>query len=111
DAAIPVVAHPSVANRWTEASALEAFTIGGLAGHLYRSVRRLEQVLDDDPPVGLRVVTAAEYYGNAKVANRTDFESALHRGIRDAGEQTAARGPDRLTADFAAVVERLRVRL
>src|SRR5439155_20047650 len=93
DGATPVVAHPAVAQPWAEPSLLDGFIVGGLAGHLHRSVRRVEQVLDDAEPEGARLVTAAEYYGNAKVASRADFDGDLHRTIRDDGERTAARGP------------------
>jgi hypothetical protein len=103
-----VLRHPRVAERWDEPSALEHFSVRGLAGHLVRATGSVEAYLDrpepNDEPIG-----AARYY--AAAVDSTDLDSELHVGVRAKGEAEAAGGHAALVEKLDGVVERLRSRL
>jgi hypothetical protein len=103
-----VLRLPGVEERWDEPSALEHFSVRGLAGHLVRATGSVEAYLDrgmpDAPPV-----SAAEYY--AAAVDSTDLQSELHVAIRGRGEEMAAEGYAALVAKLDAVIERLGARL
>ena len=104
-----VVAAPEVAEKWDMPSALDAFSVRGLAGHLVRAATSVEAYLDrpepNEPPI-----TAPEYYA-AAVGDDTSPDSPLHRAVRDRGEETAAGGHAALVATFDAALDRLHLRL
>lgn len=107
--AVDLVAAPEVAARWDEPSALELWSIRGLAGHLVRATTGVEAYLDADPdPVGTPMSPAA-YYDGALVSD--DLNAEEHRAIRERGEQMAAAGLDALRAEQVAALDRLRERL
>ena len=110
-ATLDVLARDEVARRWPDASAIERFTVGGLAAHVLVATGRTEQVLDDPEPVGAELVDVARFYAGNRVDDPTDLEQGLHPLIRETAEDGAARGPEAVRDDFAALVERLRVRL
>lgn len=43
-----LLAHEAVAQSWEQPSALDGFSVGGLAAHMYTGARRLEVALDED---------------------------------------------------------------
>jgi hypothetical protein len=63
-----ILARSEVADAWCQPSALEQYTVGGVAAHAVHGVLWLQQVLTDAEPVGLRRVTVGEFFG----ANRAD---------------------------------------
>jgi uncharacterized protein (TIGR03083 family) len=101
-----------VADRWADASALDGYTVGGLAGHMYQATRRLEVTLDEPPPETERMVGVAAYYGLNKVpAGARALDDDVQRMIRDGGEQAAGKGAQALCERFRDLVARLRERL
>jgi hypothetical protein len=107
-ASAEVLRHPAVERRWDEPSALQHFSVRGLAGHLVRATGSVEAYLDrpapDGPPIG-----AAEYY--AAAVDVPDIDSELHVAVRAKGEAEAAEGHTALVAKLDGLVERLSTRL
>ena len=105
---LELVSLPVVAERWEGASALEHFSIRGLAGHLVRATGSVEAYLDRPEPSG-PAISAARYY--AAAVDSTDIGSELHVAVRAKGEAEAAEGHVALVAKLEALTERLRGRL
>jgi uncharacterized protein (TIGR03083 family) len=108
DAARDVLASEAVRARWSEQSALPAFTVAGLAGHLARGAFTVQTYLDAPPPDEKGTISAAEYW---REANDPDIASPLNTGIRERGERQAEGGPERLLSSFDEVRSVLRDRL
>jgi mycothiol maleylpyruvate isomerase-like protein len=98
----------AVAERWDAPSALEHFSIRGLAGHLVRATGSVEAYLDRAEPTG-EPISAARYYTAA--VDSTDIDSDLHVAIRARGEKEAAEGHAALVEKLDQMIERLRTRL
>lgn len=115
DAAADLIASPAVASSWDQPSALEGYTVAGLAGHLARAVLVVERYLDadaaDDGPVApsddADLLDASGYFA-AVLGDHDPLDSELHRGVRDRGTETAADGPTALAATVRAATDRLR---
>lgn len=88
----------AVVARWDEPSALEAQTVGSLAGHLARTgtwiVDEFLESGEPDGPVDFEDV--ASFY----VTLLPTGDDPIHQGIRDRGAALAAQGPDGLAATF-----------
>ena len=107
--AAELLGTPEVAARWDEPSALELWTVRGLAGHLVRATTGVETYLDADPDPAGSPVSPAAYYAGAVVSG--DLEAEEHRAIRERGDQMAAAGLDALRAEQDAAMDRLWERL
>ncbi|MFD6417135.1 maleylpyruvate isomerase N-terminal domain-containing protein [Streptomyces sp. NPDC060194] len=108
DAAVHLLATEQVAARWDTASVLDGMTVGGLAGHLARSVLQVEWFLDGEVGHG-ETVPAGRYYG--RLAGTTRPDSDLNVGVRARGEETAAAGPSVVARDARDAHARLVTRL
>jgi hypothetical protein len=104
-----VLADESVAKGWDEPSALEHWTVAGVAGHLYRAIGSVEPYLDRPAKPGAEAVSPVTYY--ARVLDAIDEDPSLHEGIRKRGDDASAGGHRRLVEDFDAMVDRLKQRL
>jgi hypothetical protein len=107
--AVELLAEPAVARGWSEPSALERLSVGGLAAHLGVQVLNVPLALDqgvpDEAPVGL-----LEHY--ARVAwLGADLDSEANSGIRAGSESQAAAGAVALVTRVREQVDRLRSRL
>jgi PhnB protein len=102
-----VVASEAVAARWDEPSALPAFSVRGLAGHLVRAALTVDTYLDRPEPAGQDPISPAAYFANLDA----DIASSLNAAIRRRGEELAAGGHDRLIAEFDRQTTRLNDRL
>ena len=91
------MANEVIARKWDEPSALDKFSIRGLAGHLVRATTSVTAYLDRGPATG-DPLTPAEYY--ARAVAEPDIDSDLHRAIRHRGEKEAEHG-------HAALLQRL----
>jgi uncharacterized protein (TIGR03083 family) len=111
DMASGVLADEAIARSWSEPSALQGFSVGGLAGHLYAAARRLEVALDEPIPESPVSVGLAEFYGVNRVEHPDELIQGLHPVIRQDGEQRAQQGPHQLTTRFIDLIARLRARL
>ena len=101
-----LLADDAVAQRWDEPSALDKFTVRGLAGHLVRATTSVLAYLDRGEATG-DPITPDEYY--ARAVAEPDIDSDLHRAIRDRGEKQAAGGHVALVETLDSNLARLRV--
>ena len=107
--AADLLAAPAVARAWSQPSALEKMSVGGLAAHLGLQVLNVRVALavdvPDEPPVGL-----LDHY--ARVAwLGADLDSEANSGIRAGSEDQAAAGAAALVTRVRAEVDHLRSRL
>lgn len=103
-----LIASPPVAERWYDQSVLPSFGVGGLAGHLARSILQVEWYLDADV-AGAEPVTAGQYYAGLEGVHEVDSE--LNASVRRRGEEVARDGPVPLAERTAAALNRLSTRL
>ena len=104
-AAHSMLADPVVAARWSEPSACEGFTVGGLAAHLATQVLKVPEVLaggsgEDAPKTLLGHYSSVAWIG-------ADLESDTNVGIRDGGEVLAGEGAQILAGQVADVIAKL----
>jgi len=103
--AVDLIADPSVAERWAEPSALAAFTVGGLAGHLGRQISMLPEVLArpvaDQAPRDLMA-----HYGDVAWLGQ-DVDAPANVAIRAQSDEFAEVGHaqvvERIHTDLAAL--------
>lgn len=100
-AAEELLGSPEVAERWDEPSALEGYSVGGLAGHLARAVLTVQRYLEQPAPDPEAARTDAAGYLVRVLGDHDPVTSPFHGKVRERGEEEAAGGP-------AALVERYR---
>lgn len=107
--ALALLGDPAVEARWDEPSALEAFTVGGLAGHLAGQVLGVPDVLatpvPDEPPATL----LDHYTRSTWIGAAVDAETNV--AIRASSDARAADGPAALLERTAAALATLRAAL
>lgn len=105
------IGSETVARRWRDDSALEGYTVEGLAGHLARGVLTVEAYLDQ-PSLGSDAeLTDAAGYLTTVLASHDPVDSELHRAVRERGTAAAVDGPEALAEEVRAAGRRLRERL
>ncbi len=92
-----LLGRDEVVGAWPEPSAIAGYTVGGVASHAVHSVLWLEQLLKDVEPVGLRPVTALEYFGPNRVEGSDDTDP-FAASLRAAAEAFAQTGPEIVNA-------------
>lgn len=85
-----LLGDPAVAERWKDPSALPAWTVGGLAGHLAWQLFFIPAVLAEPVPAQ-PAITLQDYYGRVRWIGAGLHDEANAR-IRRGGEETAADG-------------------
>lgn len=100
--ALGLVESASVARAWGRASALEGFTVGGLAGHIAAQVHSTRQAL------------AGDFAGKDRIGLFEHFERAAWRGadlgneantrVREGGHELAEAGPEALITEARAAL-------
>lgn len=102
----PLLRDPAVAAAWDGPSALEKFSVCGLAGHLARQIFSVSQVLDR-PATDAPLVTLFEHYTRSSwVGADVDSEDSI--GVREHGEELAAGGAQALAAEAESALATLR---
>ncbi len=109
EAAVTLLRHPAVAQRWNQPSALAEFSVRGLAGHLAQQVFRAEELVTATEPTGDEWFTVDEHYGAARWISAIDTPDNV--GVRERGESLAADGPDALAEQAGETLRRLRTLL
>ncbi|WP_053207025.1 maleylpyruvate isomerase N-terminal domain-containing protein [Jiangella muralis] len=108
-AALALLGDPAVAARWDEPSALDAFTVGGLAGHLAGQVLAVPDVLatpvPDEPPAAL-----LDHYTRSTWIG-AGVDAATNVAIRAGGDANAVDGPEALVERTTAALAMLRAAL
>jgi uncharacterized protein (TIGR03083 family) len=98
-----LIESPAVGDRWGERSCLEGFTVGGLVGHVVRSVQALVDLLERPLPEGARVVTPAEFFGVNKAKDPVLDDPFAKFIIKD-GENRAECGQRAVVRTFRELV-------
>jgi hypothetical protein len=106
--AVHLLATEQVAQCWETESVLPGMSVGGLAGHLARSVLQVEWFLDGQV-FGAEPVSPVRYY--ARLVDTSLPDSALNVGVRARSEETAAGGPAVVAEQARAAWVRLTQRL
>jgi uncharacterized protein (TIGR03083 family) len=110
--ALGVVGSEQVAERWEDDSALDGFSVGALAAHLYTAIRRLESALAQPEPTAPRVVARiADFYGPNRIDEIGQLDDAFHVAIRAEGAERAGRGADTVAEKLEALIGRLQADL
>lgn len=104
-----LIARAEVGEGWDGPSALEHFSLRGLAGHLVRATGSVEAYLDRAEPPDDGVISAAAYYATA--VDTPDLQSELHVAVRAKGEAEAAGGHAALVQRLDELTDRLTKRL
>lgn len=98
DAAAGLVGSAEAAGQWGRASALEGFTVGGLAAHLGWQVQSARWALASPrPEPGAPVTPLLEHYERTAWIG-AGVDAAVNVGIRDAGEERARVGAEEQAA-------------
>jgi hypothetical protein len=105
---VQLLAGEEVARCWEDESVLPGMSVGGLAGHLARSVLQVEWFLDGEV-VGAEPVSPVRYY--ARLVGTSVPDSALNVGVRARSEETAAAGSAVVAEQALAAWRRLAQRL
>lgn len=99
----PLIRSPKLVARWDEDSALVAFSMRGLAGHLVRAgwavLNYLESAVDD----GATPIEAARYYAAVLPA----MGESQHLEVRSRGEEVAGRDASSLIETYSDALEHL----
>ncbi|GIH05794.1 hypothetical protein Rhe02_38610 [Rhizocola hellebori] len=104
--AAQLLADPAVANLWNKPSALESFTVSGLAGHLAGQVLTVPRLLKAPPPQGERV-SLVDHYGKVLWID-ADVDAEINVAIRQGGESNASDGAAMLAAQTNAAAAETR---
>ena len=112
DLAAGLVGSNAVAERWDHDSAIEAFTVGALAAHMYAAIRLFESALEQPEPSSPRaVVDMADFYGLNRIDDRCQLQDTLQIAIREDAVRRAEQGPTVVAEKFASLVGRLQASL
>lgn len=106
-AASGLLAQPEVARHWDDDSALEQFSVSGLAGQLLRALTTVEGYLGTRP-VDEHPVSAGEYFTRLV---SSDITQPGNQAIRARGEAMAAGGPAAVANLARTTCEQLSARL
>lgn len=106
--ALGVVRSDAVAGAWDRPSALDGFTVGALASHLYSAIRLFESALAKPEAPDLRLATYTDFYSLNRVAEPSDLEDPFQVAIRDDATRRSAAGAAVLAEKFSDLIARLR---
>jgi hypothetical protein len=107
-AAAQLLGDPAVAAAWDQPSALELYSVGGLAGHLAAQVLFVADFLADSAPEPQeKPVTLGEYYAHSTWID-AGIDDGPHVRIRASGDEIASDGPEALAARVNAALDDLR---
>ena len=110
DVALTLLRDPAVARRWTEPSALEGMTVGGLANHLGAQIQNVWSARAADAVLAAGVRTLPEHYG-AVPWRGAPLDHQANRWIVVSNERAGADGPeavlDRVTRARHTLPDRL----
>ncbi|WP_100444342.1 maleylpyruvate isomerase N-terminal domain-containing protein [Glycomyces xiaoerkulensis] len=109
EVAAGLLAEPDLADAWDEQSALEAFTVGGLAAHLASQITTAAEALEADH-TGKEVIGLYDHYDRAAWL-AADIAGEANTRIRDRSEQAAEAGPAAVAAEADRTLADLRRRL
>jgi uncharacterized protein (TIGR03083 family) len=103
--AVNLLREPAVAAAWSRPSALQEFSVSGLAGHLAYQILAASQALSGPVPQE-QTISLLEHYNRAKWIG-VGIDDEFNVGIRTGGERVAAEGPEALVALADSTVKEL----
>jgi hypothetical protein len=106
-----ILGSKAVAAHWDDPSALEGYTVAGLAGHLARGVLTVEQYVDAPAPPPNVEATDAAGYMTAVLGSDDPVDSDLHRAVRARSFAVSAAGASALAGEVGRARQRLSQRL
>lgn len=104
-AAADLLRDPAVAAAWSDPSALEKFSVGGLAGHLAYQVLAVQPALAEPEPQEPTVPLLGHYERVEWIDAGIDDDINVY--LRRGGEELAGDGPEALSARFDAAIGEL----
>jgi hypothetical protein len=104
--AADLLAQPAVAEAWPKPSALQGFTVAGLAGHLAAQVLVVPATLAGPPPESEPIPLLDHYTRVTWIG--ADVDAEVNVGIRASGERNALAGPLDLAQSVASTARELR---
>ncbi len=107
--AAALLADPTVASAWSDPSALDGFSVGGLAAHLSTQVLYPVRALAIPEPSG-ELLTLPEHYSRAAWLG-ADLDADANVAIRAGGENAAAAGSAEITDAVNDALASLKVTL
>ncbi|WP_026931666.1 maleylpyruvate isomerase N-terminal domain-containing protein [Glycomyces tenuis] len=108
---LALLGEDAVAEAWEAPSALEGFTVGGLAAHLASQIGSGAEALGADFG-GKDVVGVLDHYERARASwLAADVANDYNTAIRDRGNDEAAAGPGAVLAETEAALKTLHDRL
>ncbi|WP_026924717.1 maleylpyruvate isomerase N-terminal domain-containing protein [Glycomyces arizonensis] len=109
--ALDLLRGPAVAAAWEAASALEGFTVGGLAAHLASQITSGAAALEADFG-GKDVIGVLDHYERARASwLEADVGNDYNTAIKDRGNAEAGAGPGEVAAAAEAALKTLHERL
>lgn len=105
-----LLAEPAAVDRWTQPSAVERYTVGGLTAHVSAAIAWIVPLCDAAAPPGPPSLNLGDYYLDLRIAPDTD-SAPTHDLLVAIAQNAAGRGPERVIASFASAVERATQRL
>ena len=106
-----ILGSEAVAKHWQDPSALEGYSVAGLAGHLARGVLTVEKYLEAPAPFEDAGVTDADGYMVAVLGTHEPVDSDFHRAVRARSLDTAAGGAAALVREVREARQQLSRRL
>ncbi|WP_433002183.1 maleylpyruvate isomerase N-terminal domain-containing protein [Kribbella sp. CA-294648] len=107
--AAQLLREPAVAAAWSKPSALQEFTVSGLAGHLAYQVLAIPEIVAAPVPTE-QVISVLDHYARVEWID-ADPQDEISVRIRSGGEQIAADGPKALADRLDAALKQLRTDL
>jgi hypothetical protein len=95
-----LIASTQVASAWHRPSALDQWTVAGLAGHTARSVFLVPGILAADVDPGLPTASAVDYFVGALSNTDLDVDSEMSQHIRERGLEESRTGHADLAARY-----------
>jgi uncharacterized protein (TIGR03083 family) len=103
--AADLMREPAVAAAWSSPSALQEFSVGGLAGHLAYQILAVPQALTGPVPQE-QTISLLEHYGRVQWIG-AGIDDEINVRIRRGGEEAAAEGPAALAARVDSALDEL----
>ena len=103
--AVDLLGEPAVAAAWSTPSALEKFSVAGLAGHTAYQILSARQALAEPVPK-LPTISLLEHYGRVQWID-AGLDDEINVRIRHGGEEIADGGPAALVQRVDAALEQL----
>jgi hypothetical protein len=89
---VSLLSSAAVREAWDEASAIDGYTVGGVAAHAVQGVIWFKQMLSDPEPRDLREVTVTEFYGTNRVDVGSQRDDPLASALQAEAEAFALSG-------------------